>query len=226
MSTTAKIKEELVRLLSLEENKAGLTVNQVWEKLEQTDFKEELYNSKGERRNGTLVGLTTRIKNGQVDGIKVVKNSTNNLVYVASSNQVEYLFNLTDKYLKEATAYKLKSTDFTVEQKKVIESYTKVLNTLKQESMKLKKVSEEITVNDLANQIKEKGLDTPKVENVKAEKVVETKVDTKQTEKEQAELKKKFMMTDTKVVENKARIETKKEAPKAETIKKDSKTTK
>ncbi|MGG5341644.1 hypothetical protein [Enterococcus sp. AZ192] len=102
MSTTAKIKNALVAMLNEEENKAGLTFSEVWDKLEQTDFKNELYNSKGEKCSGTLIGLTTRIKQNKVEGIKVIKNS-NQLVYVSSSNEIEYLVNLTEKYLQQAT---------------------------------------------------------------------------------------------------------------------------
>ena len=144
MSTTAKIKNELIRLLSEEENKAGLTTNQVWEKLEQADFKEELYNPKGERRAGTLVGLTTRIKSGKVEGLKVIKNSSNKLVYVLSSNQVDFLVGLTEKYLKEATNFKLKTENFNDKQRKVIENYSSILPKLQEANIKLQKLADEV----------------------------------------------------------------------------------
>lgn len=190
MSTTSKIKAELVRLLNLEENKAGLTVSEVWEKLEQSDFKSELYNSKGEKRAGTLVGLTTRIKQGKVEGLKVIKNSANNLVYVSSSNQVDFLVNQTEKYLKEATNFKLKTEDFSAEQRKVIENYGSILTKLQEENIKLKKVSDEVEKAKLDEKVepalKEKDVEKPK-EKVTAEK----------TKKEKPEVKTNKKTTDT-----------------------------
>ncbi|WP_438776715.1 hypothetical protein [Enterococcus sp. DIV0170] len=38
-------------------------------------LKVELYNSDGVRREGVLTGITTRIKNGKIDGIKVIKEN-------------------------------------------------------------------------------------------------------------------------------------------------------
>lgn len=191
MSTTSKIKNALVQMLNEEENKAGLTVSEVWNKLEQTEFKAELFNKAGERRNGTLVGLTTRIKEGKVEGIKVVKNSANNLVYVASSNQVEYLVNLTSKYIEETTKSKIKKESLDTNQQTVVKNFEEELIKLHQLSEKLKKVSDEVEKAKLEQKVEP----TPEVKKP-VEKVKE-KASAEKTKKGKPEVKTTQKTTDT-----------------------------
>ncbi|MBW9322381.1 hypothetical protein FG877_02215 [Enterococcus casseliflavus] len=208
MSTTAKIKNELVRLLSLEENKAGLTFSEVWEKLEQTDFKEELYNVKGERRSGTLVGLTTRIKQNKVQGIKVIKNN-NQLVYISSNNEIEYLVNLTEKYLQQATTYKLKADKYSDDQRKVITEYGSILTQLQEISKKLKLVSDEVELAKVAVKSKEE----PTVVKTEVKEAVKVEAMKEEAVKEEPK----------KVAENKAETEPKQELVKPKTANKTNK---
>ena len=185
MSTTLKIKKELIRLVNLEEYSAGLTVKEAWKQLEKTDFAKELYNSKGQRRDGTLVGLTTRIKSGKVEGLKVVKNSDYRIVYVADGNELDYLSNLTNKFLSEADNFKVKAEDYSKEQQKILEEYSKALTQLKNSTVKLKKVADEVEVKKLktetATAIEQK--DKKAVDNIK-EKPTTTKTELKKANTE------------------------------------------
>lgn len=76
LSTTAKVINALQIMLSEEKYKNGASYNEVWARLESIPaLKTELYNYDGIRREGVLTGITTRIKNEQIDGIKVVKEN-------------------------------------------------------------------------------------------------------------------------------------------------------
>ncbi|MBO0467477.1 hypothetical protein JZO73_07995 [Enterococcus plantarum] len=68
MSTTAKVLEKMNMLLA--NNESGLTSEELWAEL-MSD--KELVDKNGNRRNGVVVGLTTRIKTGKVENIKVIK---------------------------------------------------------------------------------------------------------------------------------------------------------
>ncbi|MGM0112829.1 hypothetical protein [Enterococcus sp. DIV0187] len=168
MSTTSKIKEELIRLLNEEENKAGLTFSEVWDKLEQTDFKEELYNDKKEKRIGCLVGLSTRIRKGKIQGLKILKNSSNELVFVSSSNEIDYLMKLTEKFVKDTTNIQVKTDNYSKEKIEVIEGYNSLLEQLKQYVKKLEKVSSDVEIDKILENKKQEK------ENVKPKKIIGT----------------------------------------------------
>ncbi|MBO0421438.1 hypothetical protein [Enterococcus plantarum] len=71
MSTTAKVLEKMNLLLK--ENESGLTSEELWvELMLDKELSKELVDKNGNRRNGVVVGLTTRIKTGKVDNIKVI----------------------------------------------------------------------------------------------------------------------------------------------------------
>ncbi|MDT2531958.1 hypothetical protein P7D93_19035 [Enterococcus raffinosus] len=185
MSTTSKIKNELVRLLSLEENKAGLTFSQVWKKLEQTDFSKELYNDNGEKRLGTLVGLTTRIKKNKIEGLKVVKVD-NQLLYVGSNNELEFLINTTKKYLNQVINYQLNDEYTKLEESSILE-FKQVLSTLNKATKQVESASFEKNATELK---------TTKVEIVPKEKNMK-KAPVKETKKEESKSKKKKSDTKT-----------------------------
>lgn len=144
MSTTTKVKEELIRLLNLEENSNGLTFTEVWEKLEETELKNELYNKKGKKRLGLLTGLSTRIKEGKIEGVKIIKNSENRVIYVSNNNQVDYLFTLTSRYLKEAKSLETRSLKLSKKQKEQMEKFEENLQSLDQKNKEIKKIASEI----------------------------------------------------------------------------------
>lgn len=90
MSTTSKVLNKMQVLLT--ENESGLKTEELWvELLKDKELGKELIDKNGKRRNGVVVGLTTRIKNGKVENIKVVKNSKNQLVYIASANSLDFI---------------------------------------------------------------------------------------------------------------------------------------
>ena len=67
--------------LSKEENVGGVSSKQLWKYFESIPaIKKEIYKD-GVRREGVLTGLTTRIKSGQIEGIKVEKRDKH-LFYV------------------------------------------------------------------------------------------------------------------------------------------------
>lgn len=186
MSTTSKIKNELVRLLSQEENRAGLTFSEVWKKLEQTDFSKELYNDKGEKRLGTLVGLTTRIKQNKIEGLKVVKVD-NQLLYVASDNELEFLINTTKKYLNQVINYQLNDEYTKLEESSILE-FKQALSTLNKATRQVESACFEKNTTELK---------TTKNE-IKKEETIKEKASVKETKKEKEMVKKKKADTKNK----------------------------
>lgn len=74
LSTSTKVINALQIMLSEEKYKNGASYNEVWARLESIPaLKTELYNSAGKRREGVLTGITTRIKEEKISGIKVIK---------------------------------------------------------------------------------------------------------------------------------------------------------
>lgn len=75
ISTSQKVLKAMEIYLGREENLGGVSSKQLWQHLESIPaIKKEIYKN-GVRREGILTGLTTRIKNGQIKGIKVEKRN-------------------------------------------------------------------------------------------------------------------------------------------------------
>ncbi len=141
MSATTKVKMELKKLLNLEENSNGLTFKEVWEKLEETELKNELYNKKGEKRLGLLTGLSTRIKEGKVEGIKIIKNSENKIIYVSNNTQVEFLCTLTSRYLQEVNKLEVNKEKLSKKQKEKMKIFKNNIIELETQNKELKKIA-------------------------------------------------------------------------------------
>lgn len=144
MSTTAKVLEKMHILLK--ENESGLTSDKLWEELmSDKELSKELIDKNGNRRNGVVVGLTTRIKNGKVENIKVIKNSSNKLVYIASKNNMNFVSKLTNKFIGDVQ--KLEFTDLeelSAADKKVLKDYEKAITNLIKTSVNIERLSEKI----------------------------------------------------------------------------------
>lgn len=155
MSTTAKVLEKMYILLK--ENESGLTSDKLWEELmSDSTLSKELIDKNGNRRNGVVVGLTTRIKNGKVENVKVIKNSSNQLVYIASKNNMNFVSKLTNKFIGDVQ--KLEFTDLeelSAADKKVLKDYEKAITNLIKTSVNIERLSEKIE--------KEKAEDTSNV---------------------------------------------------------------
>lgn len=81
-STSQKVLKAMRIYLAKEENADGVSSKNLWEHLESIPaIKLEIYGSNGKRREGVLTGLTTRIRLGQIQGIKVKKRNKH-LFYV------------------------------------------------------------------------------------------------------------------------------------------------
>lgn len=144
MSTTAKVLEKMYNLLS--KNESGLTSEELWEELmSDKELSKELLDKNGKRRNGVVVGLTTRIKNCKVDNIRVIKNSNNKLVYIASGNNLNFVGKLTNKFIVDVRKLEFMDLkDLSAEDKKVLKDYEKAITNLTKMSANLEKLSEKI----------------------------------------------------------------------------------
>lgn len=144
MSTTAKVLEKMHILLK--ENESGLTSDKLWgELMSDSTLSKELIDKNGNRRNGVVVGLTTRIKNGKVENIRVIKNNDNKLVYIACENNLGYVKKLTHKFIGDIK--KLEFGDFkelSAEDKKIVKEFEKSINNLNKATINLEKLSEKI----------------------------------------------------------------------------------
>lgn len=76
ISTSQKVLKAMRIFLDKEENKDGVTSKELWNYLESIPaIKKEVYGVTGKRREGILTGLATRIKLGQIKGIRVEKRN-------------------------------------------------------------------------------------------------------------------------------------------------------
>lgn len=144
MSTTAKVLEKMYILLK--ENESGLTSDKLWEELmSDSTLSKELIDKNGNRRNGVVVGLTTRIKNGKVENIRVIKNNDNKLVYIACENSLDYVNKLTLKFIGDIKKLEMGDLkELSAEDKKIVKEFEKSINNLSKATINLEKLSEKI----------------------------------------------------------------------------------
>lgn len=144
MSTTAKVLEKMNMLLA--KNESGLTSVKLWEELmSDKGLSKELLDKNGKRRNGVVVGLTTRIKNGKVENIRVIKNNDNKLVYIACENNLGYVNKLTHKFIGDIKKLEFGDLkELSAEDKKIVKEFEKSINSLNKATINLEKLSEKI----------------------------------------------------------------------------------
>ena len=81
ISTTQKVLKAMEIYLDREENFAGVSSKDLWKHLESIPaIKLEIYRN-GKRRDNIMTGITTRIREGKIQGIKVEKRDKH-LYYV------------------------------------------------------------------------------------------------------------------------------------------------
>ncbi|MBL1228027.1 hypothetical protein IW492_02125 [Enterococcus sp. BWB1-3] len=146
MSTTSKVLKKLYYVLG--EKSEGITVSDFWDYLfEDKELAKELIYD-GQRREGIVVGLQTRIKKGgkSVEGIKIIKNADGKNVFILNNNNLSYLTSVTEKYLKEATKIKLEVKDytFTKGEQTIINKFEKALKELENTNASLEKLASKI----------------------------------------------------------------------------------
>ncbi|MBO0467052.1 hypothetical protein JZO73_05835 [Enterococcus plantarum] len=168
MSTTAKVLNKMQVLLT--ENESGLKTEELWiELLKDKELGKELIDTDGKRRNGIVVGLTTRIKNGKVENIKVVKNSKNQLVYIASANSLDFINKRTMEFINDVEKIGFgKPKDYSEDDKKIVKKYEQVIKELYKASLGLSSLSDKVEKEKIAKS-NEKNT---KVENTKKENKV------------------------------------------------------
>lgn len=144
MSTTAKVLEKMYNLLS--KNESGLTSDELWEELmSDNELSKELIDKNGKRRNGVVVGLTTRIKSGKIENIRVLKGSDNKLVYISSSCNLEFVSKLTNKFISDIEKIEFGGLkELSAGDKKVLKDYEKAITNLIKMSTNLEKLSGKI----------------------------------------------------------------------------------
>lgn len=142
ISTTQKVLNALRVMLNQEENRDGLTLKEVWTRLDSIPaIKKEIYGADGKRRENILTGLTTRIKNHQIQGIRVMKNSDNKLTFIAISNDFEYLKRITEDYLKNVSNLKLETEECTEEEKVALSHFKQIITYLEKLDELLKAIA-------------------------------------------------------------------------------------
>ncbi|MBO0424160.1 hypothetical protein JZO84_14965 [Enterococcus plantarum] len=146
MSTTSRVLKKLYTVLG--EKSEGITVSEFWEYLfEDKELAKELMFD-GERREGIVVGLQTRIKKGgkAVEGIKIIKNVEGKNVFILNDNNLNYLGSVTHKYIKEATKIKLEVKDysFSKAEQTIINKFEKTLKELESTNTALEKLASKI----------------------------------------------------------------------------------
>lgn len=129
-STTQKVLKALLVMLNREGNEEGLTAKEVWVGLESiAALKSELYDERGQRRNNILTGLTTRIKQGKVAGVRVIRDN-NKLVYIAVRDELEFLRVITQSYLQQVSEVNLDSDNYTEDERVAIKHFNMIKNYL------------------------------------------------------------------------------------------------
>ncbi|MGM0214127.1 hypothetical protein [Enterococcus sp. AZ109] len=107
MSTTSKLLKKLYCVLG--EKSEGNTVSEFLDYLfgDEELAKELVF--QGERREGVVGELQTRIKKGgkSVEGIKIIKNAEGKNVFILDNSNLSYVSDVTVKFLIEATKIKL-----------------------------------------------------------------------------------------------------------------------
>ncbi|MBO0467497.1 hypothetical protein JZO73_08095 [Enterococcus plantarum] len=144
MSTTAKVLEKMNMLLA--NNESGLTSEELWaELMSDKELSKELVDKNGNRRNGVVVGLTTRIKTGKVENIKVIKNNDNKLVYISCKNNIEFVNKLTNKFIEDIKKLEMGDLkELSAEDKKIVKEFEKGIKNLNNANDNLEKLSQKI----------------------------------------------------------------------------------
>lgn len=166
MSTTAKVLNKMQGLLS--KNESGLNSEELWEELlKDKELGKELIGKDGKRRSGVVVGLTTRIKNGKIENLKVIKNGKNQLVYIASANSLDFINKRTMEFINDIEKIGLgKLKDYSDEDKKVIKKYEQVTKELYKASLGLSDLSDKLEKEKISKDKKE----VKEIENIKKSK--------------------------------------------------------
>lgn len=141
-TTTSKIKDALLKMVNDPKNKAGLTFGQVWDELERSDFKDELYDKNGKKRLGTLVGLTSRVQNGKVEGLQVIKQGSTRL-YISDRSSIDFLVGLTTQYLQKFDEFKIDPADLTSKQAEELKKLRKTVDNLRANILSLTLLAED-----------------------------------------------------------------------------------
>lgn len=165
-STTSKVLNKMQVLLL--ENESGLNSEELWtELLKDKELGKELIDKNGKRRSGVVVGLTTRIKNGKIENLKVIKNGKNQLVYIASANSLDFINKRTMEFINDIEKIGLgKLKDYSDEEKKVIKKYEQVTKELYKASLGLGSLSEKMEKEKI-NTTKEKNTKTKSIKKEK-----------------------------------------------------------
>jgi hypothetical protein len=171
MSTTSKVLKKLYYVLG--EKSEGITVSEFWDYLFEDKVLSEELVFQGERREGVVVGLQTRIKKGgkSVEGIKIIKNAEGKNVFILDNNNLSYVSDVTVKFLNEATKMELEVKDytFTKAEQTIITKFEKVLKDLEGANRALKDLVVKIEEGKV-NKVKNKeDTDTKDIENKKIE---------------------------------------------------------
>ncbi|MGM0110687.1 hypothetical protein [Enterococcus sp. DIV0187] len=145
VSTTQKVLKAMRIMLAEEKNRAGLSYKEVWTRLESIPaLKKELYID-GKRREGIVVGLTTRIKENKIDGIKIIKKD-NRVLYISHSNDFEFLHQVTSNFIEQVEDIK-SNENYSKKQKELLCNYQELIYELRQLHPLMLKESEETKQN-------------------------------------------------------------------------------
>ena len=172
MSTTSKVLKKLYYVLG--EKSEGITVSEFWDYLfDDEELAKELVFD-GQRREGIVVGLQTRIKKGgkAVEGIKIIKNADGKNVFILNDNNLGYLTSVNTKYLKEATKIKLdvKGYSFTKAEQTTINKFEKATKELENLNAALEKLATKIEKQKInkssSKEVNEEDAVVSKLENL------------------------------------------------------------
>lgn len=172
MSTTSKVLKKLYYVLG--EKSEGITVSEFWDYLfDDEELAKELVFD-GQRREGIVVGLQTRIKKGgkAVEGIKIFKNADGKNVFILNDNNFGYLTSVSTKYLKEATKIELdvKGYSFTKAEQTIINKFEKTTKELENVNEALEKLATKIEKQKInkgnSKEVNEEDAVVSKLENL------------------------------------------------------------
>lgn len=133
MSTTSEMVAVIKQILDDPKlRKRGLTQIEIWQRLSETPkLKEKMMNEKGKPRKGLLLGIVSRVKNGDIKGLVGFKDTDNQFRLIRSDDDINIRLDLI-KWLVDASE-NLKNREKKSDQKqaKWLEKYEETIKNVK-----------------------------------------------------------------------------------------------